>query len=56
MFMNLNIRNRRQKIIHNISFETELYDIYDPVFSSEEESQTSSSDSSNTSRSSSANE
>jgi len=56
MFLNLNIRNRRQKILHNISFETEVYDIYDPVFTSEEESETSSSDSSMTSRSSSANE
>ena len=38
MFMNLNIRNRRQKILHNLSFETEVFDIYDPVYTSEEES------------------
>ena len=38
MFIHLNIRNRRQKILHNISFETEAYDIYNPDFSSEEES------------------
>ena len=37
MFMNLNIRNRRQKILHKLSFETEVYDIYDPVYTSEEE-------------------
>ena len=37
MFMNLNIRNRRQKILHKISFETDVYDIYDPVYTSEEE-------------------
>lgn len=46
MFMNLNIRNRRQRIIHNLSFETEIYDIYDPVYTSEEDlsdSETSSS-------------
>ncbi len=30
MFINLNIRNRRQKILHDLSFETEVYDIYDP--------------------------
>jgi len=54
--MNLNIRNRRQKILHKTSFETEVYDIYDPVFTSDEESETSSSGSSITSRSSSVNE
>ena len=37
MFMNLNIRNRRQKILHKLSFETEGHDIYDPVYTSEEE-------------------
>jgi hypothetical protein len=44
--MNLNIRNRRQKILHKLSFETEVYDIYDPVYTSDEEesdSETSSS-------------
>lgn len=50
MFMNLNIRNRRQKIIHKLSFETEVFDIYDPMYTSDEESgsnsDTSSSDSS----------
>lgn len=46
MFMNLNIRNRRQKILHNISFETEFYDVYNPVFTSEEESSSSSGSSS----------
>ena len=30
MFINLNIRNRRQKILNDLSFETEVYDIYDP--------------------------
>ena len=30
IFINLNIRNRRQKILHYLSFETEAYDIYDP--------------------------
>jgi hypothetical protein len=44
MFINLNIRNRRQKILHNISFETEFYDIYNPLFSSDEESITHSSE------------
>jgi hypothetical protein len=46
MFMNLNIRNRRQKILYKLSFETEVYDIYDPVYTSEEDesdSETSSS-------------
>jgi len=38
MFLNLNIRNRRQKILHNLSFETDVFDIYDPVYTSEEES------------------
>jgi hypothetical protein len=53
MFMNLNIRNRRQKILHKLSFETEAFDIYDPIYTSEEESNsnsdTSSSDSSGSS-------
>ena len=43
MFINLNIRNRRQKVLHNISFETEMYDIYDPYFTSEDESSDTSS-------------
>ena len=30
IFINLNIRNRRQKILHDLSFETEAFDIYDP--------------------------
>ena len=46
MFMNLNIRNRRQKILHNVSFESEMYDVYAPVFTSDEESITSNSESS----------
>ena len=54
MFMNLNIRNRRQKILHKISFETEVYDIYDPVFSSDYTSSGSSSESSSGSSSSSS--
>lgn len=33
----INIRNRRQKVLENISFESEVYNIYDPCFSSEEE-------------------
>jgi hypothetical protein len=42
--MNCNIRNRRQKILHNISFDTEVYDIYSPMFTSDEsESESSSS-------------
>lgn len=49
MFMNLNIRNRRQKILHNVSFESEMYDVYAPVFTSDEESITSNSESSMTS-------
>lgn len=39
MFINLNIRNRRQKILHNISFESEFYDIFNPEFSSEGDSE-----------------
>lgn len=42
MFMNLNIRNRRQKILHKLSFETEAFDIFDPVYTSEEESNSNS--------------
>ena len=42
MFLNLNIRNRRQKLLHNMSFETECFDIYDPQFTSEEENDSSS--------------
>lgn len=42
MFLNLNIRNRRQKLLHNMSFETDCYDIYDPQFTSEEENSSSS--------------
>lgn len=38
MFINLNIRNRRQKVLFNISFESEFYDIYNPEFSSQEDS------------------
>jgi hypothetical protein len=37
IFLNLNIRNRRQKILHEISFETQYYDIYDPYFSSSQD-------------------
>lgn len=53
MFINLNIRNRRQKILHKMSFETDCYDIYDPHFTSEEEGSSSSSGSSGSSNSSS---
>lgn len=50
MFMNLNIRNRRQKILHKMSFESEEFDVYNPVFTSEESnSNSSNSDSSLTS-------
>ena len=42
MFMKLNIRNRRQKILHKLSFETEAFDIYDPIYTSDEESGTNS--------------
>ena len=38
MFINLNIRNRRQKILHNISFETDVFDIYNPSYSSDSSS------------------
>ena len=37
MFVNLHIRNKRQKVLHNTSFETEFFDIYDPHFTSQEE-------------------
>jgi hypothetical protein len=37
MFINLNIRNRRQKILHNISFESQFYDIFNPDFTSDED-------------------
>ena len=53
MFINLNIRNRRQRILHKISFETEVYDIYDPVFSSDYSSSGSSSSTSSSGSSSS---
>ncbi len=33
----MNIKTRRQRIIENISFETECYNIYDPHFTSEDE-------------------
>jgi hypothetical protein len=42
MFMNLNIRNRRQKILHKLSFETEVFDIYDPMYTSDEASNSNS--------------
>ena len=42
MFMNLNIRNRRQKILHKLSFETEVFDIYDPMYTSDEDSDSNS--------------
>ncbi len=41
MFINLNIRNRRQKCIYNMSFETVVFDIYNPEYSSDEESSSS---------------
>ncbi len=33
----VNIKTRRQRIIENISFETECFNIYDPYFTSEDE-------------------
>lgn len=33
----INVRNRRQKVLENISFESEVHNIYDPYFTSEEE-------------------
>ena len=36
MFMNLNIRNRRQKILHKMSVESDTFDVYNPVYTSEE--------------------
>ena len=33
----VNIKTRRQRIVENISFETECFNIYDPYFTSEEE-------------------
>ena len=33
----INLRNRRQKVLNNISFESEVHNIYDPYFTSEEE-------------------
>lgn len=50
MFMNLNIRNRRQKILHKMSFESDTFDVYNPVYTSEE-SNSSNTDSSHTSTS-----
>lgn len=48
MFLNLNIRNRRQKLLHNLSFESEFYDVYDPNFTSEDEEEDSNASSSGT--------
>ena len=42
MFVNLNIRNRRQKLHYNMSFETEMHDIYEPIYTSEEETSSAS--------------
>ena len=39
----VNIKTRRQRIVENISFETECYNIYDPYFTSEEEQELSNS-------------
>lgn len=36
-FCNLNMRNRRQKRLENISFESEVHNIFDPYYTSEEE-------------------
>ena len=33
----INVRNRRQRVLKNISFESEDFNIYDPEFTSEEE-------------------
>lgn len=49
MLVNCLVRTRRQKIVMQISFESEVHDIYDPVFSSQE---SGSYDSSSTSSSS----
>ena len=49
MLVNCLVRTRRQKIVMQISFESEVHDIYDPAFSSQE---SGSYDSSSTSSSS----
>ena len=36
-FGNINFRTRRQKILADISFESEVHNVYDPYFTSEEE-------------------
>ena len=54
-FLNVNIRNRRQKILFNMSFETEVYDIFDPIFTSEEDASEVNSSESSGSMGSSAN-
>ena len=33
----INLRNRRQRVLENISFESDAHNIYDPYFTSEEE-------------------
>ena len=40
----VNIKTRRQRIVENISFETECFNIYDPYFTSEEELEASNSE------------
>jgi hypothetical protein len=32
--MNVNVRNRRQKLYFQTSFESDEFDIYDPVYTS----------------------
>lgn len=36
-FCYINVRTRRQKVLQNISFESDFHNIYDPCFTSEEE-------------------
>ncbi len=36
-FGNINLRTRRQKVLQNISFESDFHNIYDPLYTSEEE-------------------
>lgn len=33
----INVRNRRQRVLKNISFESEGFNIYDPEYTSQEE-------------------
>eukprot|EP00347_Sterkiella_histriomuscorum_P006523 403352441 len=35
-FLNVNLRTRRQRVLQNISFESEFFNIYDPCYTSQE--------------------